>query len=393
MVRKLLKWIGYILLAFVLLLAIFAAFNWTLARNMAKIGGAKITQIDRFAPRETVRGCPAQPPATDAGLLPAATFAAMKRYSDGQGGVGLIVLIDGKIAGEDYAEGADAQTRTLSFSMHKTVVALAVGAAVQDGLIRSIDDPVGDYLSEWKDDQRGKITLRQLLTMSSGLHNYSMSKMEMGAFDMMMGDDVSKRALEAKLDDTPGSIFNYNNVNPQIAGIILSRVLQKAGRGRYADYLSQKIWCPLGNGDASLWLEREGGQPRYFAYLDSALRDWARVGLLIGGNGNFAGKQMLPAQWIAEMTKASAANPRYGLLTWRGSPWVKARRYSREVALTVPHKEAYLADDVVFLDGFGGQRVYIVPSAKLVIARSGETSVTWDDSVLVNTALRGIKTK
>jgi hypothetical protein len=75
---------------------------------------------------------------------------------------------------------------------------------------------------------------------------------------------------------------------------------------------------------------------------------------------------------------------------WRGSPWTKQRRYSREVAMTVPQREAFLADDVVYFDGFGGQRVYIVRSAGLVIARSGEPDADWDEGALVNLALRGL---
>jgi CubicO group peptidase (beta-lactamase class C family) len=389
-VRRIFKWLGLLVLALLLLLAIFAAFNWSLVSNMAKTGGAGVTEIAKFEPSETVKGCAAAPLVSVSKPFPAAAFAEMQAYSDRHQGVGLIVLIDGKVAGEVYSKSRSAATRTLSMSMHKTVVALAVGAAIEDGLIKSVDDPLGTYISEWKDDPRGKITVRQLLTMSSGLHNASMAKMEMAAFNMMLGDDISGTALSAALEGKPGATFNYNNVNAQMAGMILSRVLQTAGRGRYANYLSQKIWCPLGNSDAHLWLEHTGGEPRYFAYLDATLRDWAHVGELIRGQGKVANTAILPASWIAEMSQPSAANPGYGLLLWRGSPWVKARRYSKEVSLTVAHREAYLAGDVVFLDGFGGQRVYIVPSAKLVIARTGEPSMTWDDSVLVNIALKAL---
>jgi CubicO group peptidase (beta-lactamase class C family) len=391
MVRKIFKGLGYLILALLVAIALFVAFNWTMVRNMTKVGGAKITDVALFEPAETVKGCAAPPLAATTTPFDAATFAAMKSYSDKQGGVGLIVLIDGKIAGETYRTGANAATRTSSMSMHKTVVAMMVGAAIRDGLIKSVDDPVGFYLDEWKDDPRGKITLRQLLTMASGLHNASMSKNELAAFNLMLGD-VTGAALDAAIDGPPGT-FNYNNVNPQIAGMALSRVLAKAGHGRYADYLSKSLWCPLGNANATLWPEKQGGEPRYFAYLDASVRDWAKIGLLIQNQGQFGGKQILPADWIAEMGKPSASNPGYGLLLWRGSPWVQQRRYSKEVAMTVPHSAPYLADDVLFLDGFGGQRVYVVPSAKLVIARSGEPSMTWDDAVLVNLALKGMGRK
>ena len=88
---------------------------------------------------------------------------------------------------------------------------------------------------------------------------------------------------------------------------------------------------------------------------------------------------------------ASRPNPRYGIQTWLGSPYEPARSYAPDRALQVPQAEPYVADDVVFFDGFGGQRVYIVRSAGLVIVRSGEVSFTWDDGVLVNLALNDLQ--
>ena len=390
MFRKILKWLGFALLALVALIAIYAAMHARAVGNMARVSGASITEVSRYTPAETVKGCPSTPLLTAApDALPAKSFAAMKDWSDKRGGASLIVLIDGKIAGEAYSSGITQATRTQSNSMHKSVVALMIGAAIEAGIIGSVDDPVGKYLDELKGDPRGQITLRQLLSMSSGLHNPSMAKMEGPAMEMMLGN-VSDAALGLPIETKPG-IFNYNNANLQLAGTALSRALKRAGKGRYADFLSQQMWCPLGNGDALLWLEYEGGEPRYFAFLNAAARDWARVGELLRRKGEWNGKQLIPAAWMAEVVKPSAANPNYGLGIWRGSPWAAQRRYSKEVSLTVPQAEAFLADDVYYFDGFGGQRVYVVPSAKLVIARAGTPGKDWDEAALVNIALRGLK--
>jgi CubicO group peptidase (beta-lactamase class C family) len=215
-----------------------------------------------------------------------------------------------------------------------------------------------------------------------------MAKGELAAMNMMLGD-VTDAALGLEADGQRGA-FNYNNGNFQIAGMALSRALKKAGRGDYAAFLSKTLWCPLGNADATLWLEHDGGEPRFFAFLDASVRDWARVGQLIAQKGMWNGKQLISPATMEALAAASPGNPNYGMGIWRGSPWTKARRYSREAAFVATHGEAYLADDVLYLDGFGGQRVYIVPSAGLVISRSGETSMTWDDAVLVNEALRGM---
>ena len=389
MIRKILKWIGWLLLALVGALALFVAFNWTLVHNLVTIGQPKASEVAKFQPTQVVKGCAPTEQTRDTATLPAASFAEMKAYSDKHQGIGLIVMVDGKVVGEDYRSGASAATRVASQSMHKTVVAMMIGAAINDGLIKSVDDPVGDYIQEWRNEPRGQISLRQLLSMSSGLENPSMAKMEMAAMHMMMGE-VSDATLNLQIEEKPGK-YNYGNGNFQLAGMALSRALKSAKGGDYAAYLAKKIWCPLGNADASLWLEGDGGEPRYFAFLDASVRDWARVGELIRNRGAWNGKQLIPTAWIDEMVKPSASNPNYGLGIWLGSPWTKARRYSRSSTFTALQSAPFLADDVWFLDGYGGQQVYIVPSAKLVISRSGETSQSWDDAILVNSALKGLQ--
>ncbi len=384
-----LRWFGAALLLLVAAIGVFALCNRTLASNLVRTSSATIADIDRFEPRATVKGC------TGGAALPTAPgppamFAAAQRYSDSEQGRGLIVLVDGKIAYERYAPGFAVETRTLAMSMHKSVLALLIGNAIRDGLIGSADDPVGRYLDEWKDDPRGRITLRQLMTMSGGLRNPAMGKFEFDAFEIALGDEATAAALDAPAVERPDTRFNYTSVNAQLIGTVIDRVARRGGRGSYAHYLSQSLWCPLGNSDALLWLDRPGGDPRYFAYLDATLRDWARVGQLMLDRGRANGRQVVAADWIDAMVAPSPRNPNYGLLVWRGSPWVKARPYNREIAMTVPQREAFVADDVVYFDGFGGQRVYVVPSRRIVIARIGEMSMSWDESALVNAVLRAL---
>ena len=390
MFRKTLKWLGFLLLALLAIVAIYLAVHARAVNNMVRVMGKPITDVSVFTPAEAVKGCPGPAlAAAPEGTLPAATFTAMQDWSNKHGGVGLVVLVNGQLAGEAYARGVTAQTRTQSNSMHKSVVAMLMGAALADGIVKSADDPVGNYIPALKDDPRGKITLRQLLSMSSGLKNPSMAKMESPALELMLGN-VSAGALSLPIETEPGT-FNYNNANLQLAGTALANAVQRAGKGRYADYLSQKVWCPLGNRDGQLWLEFADGQPRYFAYLNASLQDWARVGELLRRGGEWNGQQLIPTDWIAAITAPSAGNANYGMGIWRGSPYLPKRRYSKEVAMTVPQREAFLADDVVYFDGFGGQRVYVVPSAGLVIARAGEPRIDWDEGALVNLALRGLK--
>ncbi|MEM6681292.1 MAG: serine hydrolase [Pseudomonadota bacterium] len=390
--KRFFKFIGSILGLLIVGVVIIAALNWTTITNFRRTTEAGVKDVEIFQPRTIVAGCEA-PPLDSFGAdtpLPADAFAEMKAYSDGFGGVGLMVLIDGKIAAEAYSGDADQTTKTFSYSMHKSVMGLLYGAAIADGVIGSIDDPIGQYLPGWADDPRGQIPLRAFLTMSSGLESPGFTTLR--GLRVNFSSGVTKAALTSPVQSAPLETFEYKGVDSQLAGAALNAALIKAGKGPYRRYLSEKIWCPIGASDASLFPENPEGDPRFYAYLDATLRDWARVGLMVLGNGAFAGEQLIPAEWVSEATASSKTNPIYGLQIWRGTPYVAERAYSTTSPLRVPQKEPFLAEDVIYFDGFGGQRVYVVPSANMVIVRTGEPTYAWEESTLVNTALRALET-
>ena len=381
--------IGLLLIA----AGVFAAFNWTMVRNMATAGGKPNVQTDHLNAQQSVKGCGvrALPNQTgDAAISPAAT-ARMQAFSDKHKGLGLIIMKDGRVIYERYAAGVTGTLPTQTFSMNKTVTGLMTGILLSEGIVPAIDAPLGATLPEWAGDRRQAITLRHLLTMSSGLHNPAMAKGDWAAMKLLLSDEVEETALSIAADKAPGTEFRYKNGDPQIVGAILRRAIAKAHDGEsYASYLSRTLWCGVGNGPATLWSESATGAPRFYAGLQAGLEDWARLGQLILDQGRVGDRQIVPADWIAQMTAASASNPNYGFLIWRGNPDGTARAYSPEAGMTATHSAPYQAGDVVFFDGFGGQRVYIIPSAKLVIARTGETDMTFDDAPLVNLALDGM---
>jgi CubicO group peptidase (beta-lactamase class C family) len=115
-----------------------------------------------------------------------------------------------------------------------------------------------------------------------------------------------------------------------------------------------------------------------------------RVGRLILEQGRVGEDQIVPASWIAEMTKPAATNPNYGLQVWLGSPPGRERRYNDRTVKAL-HSEPFATNDMIYIDGFGGQRVYIVPSQELIIVRTGEAVFDWDDAVIPNAILRGLR--
>ncbi|MEO0412566.1 MAG: serine hydrolase [Pseudomonadota bacterium] len=393
--RKVLKVFGWAIVGLLCIGGVALAMNWTLARNMVVTRGAGITDVELYTPRQVVQGCagPKLEYYAENTPIPADVFAQMNAFSLEEGGAGLIVMVDGKVVGEAYRDGLDASTKTLSMSMHKSILGLVYGAALADGVIGSLDDRVGQYIEEWSDDPRGDIPLRAFLTMSSGLRNPSFIDDTWEAMTFNLSDKVTKTALTMQPRKKPFEEFWYKGIDSQIAGAALNRAIQAAGKGAYNDYLSEKIWCPIGAGDALLWSETKEGDPRFFAFLEATARDWARIGQMILDKGTFMGKNVLPESYIEAYKTPSQTNPNYGLQTWLSTPYLAERPYNPEGGLTVKQSAPHLAEDVLFFDGYGGQRVYVVPSAGLVIARTGDVNLQWDDAVLVNLALEALQNR
>jgi len=336
---------------------------------------------------ELVRGAPAHAlPVGSGGVRPEA-LAAAQAISDQYGGSSLLVWRGGALVYERYAEGFGPQTPLATFSMAKSVLGLMFGLAVAKGVV-SLDDQVSRHVEEWRGDPRGAITLRQLMQMRSGLKVYPLSLTNPGAYALLFGRDITKTVLETPLVDTPGEAFEYANVNCFVAGLALDRALSRAGEGRYVEFLSRELWRPLGQSDAMIDVDGPKGVPRFFAGLNAPARDWLRLGLLFVQDGRVNGRQIVPSEWLRSMITPSP-NPSYGLFIWIGNPWVPLRSYGPYVKAKAPCKEPFLASDMVYFDGAGGQRVYASANLKLVVVRTGKQALDWDDSALPNAVIRG----
>ena len=359
-----------------------------------KAGAASVLDVDVFQPQAEIGArCSEQPlPVATQPNSPALAAALVEAdaYSRSADGVGLLVLRNGEKIFDSYVDGSGPKTPTNSYSMHKSVLAMVIGQAIFDGVIGSLDDPVGKYIAEWRDDPRGEMTLRDVLTMSSGIKYYAFGEAGSKSLRLSFDSDINAVALEYPLEGEPGKEFLYQNVNSQIAGFALDRALKSAGKGGYPSYLEDRIWCPVGNGRAHLWLDRPDGSAHYAAGLFAGMESWARLGELLRNDGMVGEDQVLASGWAKEMATPAATNPNYGLHLWIGGPADGVRRYSAASPMTVKHSAPYAAQDVVFFDGFGGQRVYVVPSAGLTIVRTGEVNMGYDDAIIVNLLLSAV---
>ncbi len=337
-------------------------------------------------PTDPVRGgpVPALVVATEAArTIPAAVLDQAVEAAAKTEAYSLLVWQGGALQLEKYWPGHDAKSFTSTQSMHKSVLAILVGIAIEQGLIKSVDDPTANYIEEWAGDERRHITIRQMLQQSSGIDFPGFP----AVIDMTIGDRLAQITFEQGVLAPPGMQFDYTNINPEVLGILLERVSGMS----YAEYLSKNLWQHLSDDDATVLLDMETTRtPRTFCCLDTTARAWLRLGLLHLDHGRVGQRQVVPEQWMRDIITPSARNPNYGYLTWLGSTYEKERRYNRKSAATAFHSEPFAAPDVIYFDGFGGQRVYIVPSKQLVIVTTGPLRQEWDDALLPNLIIRGM---
>ena len=321
---------------------------------------------------------------------PEAVFADAIAYAGETESYALLIWHDGALVLEHYFPGYGAEVRAEPASMHKSVLGLVTAKALEEGHIASPDTPIGTYIPEWSADPRGDITVRQLLTMSSGLAPLSYVGGDDAPARKFMAGGLNAREtlLNLKTEEADAPHFHYINTVSQL----LLMVVENATDTPYAQYLSEKIWRPIGADDAYVYNFEEGGFPRGYASLLARPLDWLRLGLLVKDDGRFAGSQIIDAKLVRKLKSGSQYNADYGWQIWRGESWTEQRFYNEEGAgFSVTHSAPFAVDDLVYFDGFGGQRVYTSQSEDLVIVRLGNTSTVWDDARLPNSVIAALE--
>ena len=273
---------------------------------------------------------------------------------------GLLVIKDGVILAERYGYDRKPAERFHSYSMAKTVVGMLMGIAISEGKIASIDDLAEKYVPELKGHPYGQTTLRNLLTMSSGV---AFSEHYDGK------DDVTKLAMKTIGQQGPGGAdsvkdftnrerpagikFSYSSAESEVLGLVVRAATGKT----LSDYLSEKIWIPMGAESDAYWLIDAGGYELGYMGINATLRDWGRLGVLLANYGALDGKQIIPAAWVKEATSVNAPHLEVGVATqWNG--------YGYQTWLIRKGTPMFA------LFGLRGQAVYVDPVSKLVIVHT-----------------------
>ena len=297
-------------------------------------------------------GVEIDPPAPPSG---AEDDRAFDEFLRGTGTLGFVVLDDDLLVYERYFGGADRQTRQTSFSVAKSFLSTLIGIAIDEGLIGSVTDPVTEYLPELseRDPRFERITLRDLLTMSSGIRYEEQSlPLPWGDdVDTYYGTDLRDLGLSAtQIVRPPGQEWLYNNYNPLLLGLVLERATGKS----VSDYMARRLWQPLGaEADATWSLDSEGsGFEKMESGLNATPVDYARLGELFLHAGEWNGQRIVSEDWVREATAADVTTDPAGHYQYFW--WIDTQRPDRFYAL-----------------GNFGQYIYVAPDAGAVIVRNG----------------------
>ena len=283
--------------------------------------------------------------------------AAMLAYLQQHGTAAFVVAHQGAILHEQYFAPYNADSRTNSFSMAKTITTLQVGLAVQQGVISSFDAPLTEQILEYAQDPRGqKATVAQLSAMKSGhdwTENYYLPLNV--TTELYYGLDAQDVVLRQGFEREPGSAYEYSSGSTQLLGVFLKRALAAKAPGlTISEHLSRSLWKPLGmSHDAIYTLDRpeaEGGMERTYCCIFATAKDYARIGQLLLQDGQWQGKPLLDKAFVERIRQPDLV-PFYGHSLWMD--W--------------QYKHPFYS-----LQGHQGQYVIVVPSKQLVVVRVGQ---------------------
>lgn len=276
-------------------------------------------------------------------------------YLAKQRAAGIVILQDGQIRFEKYGLGFGPSGRWTSFSVAKSFTSTLVGAAIQDGYIKSLDDKVSQYIPGLKGSAYDDVSIRQLLTMSSGVQwneDYEDPNADVAKFNNAEPED----GLDATVSymrhlpraHPPGEVWHYNTGETNLIGVLVSSATKKP----LAQYLQEKVWQPAGMEAPATWLLSKTEHEIAGCCLQAATRDYARFGLFVLSGGKAGGKQIVPADWFAQATvkqkDIGTPGKGYGFQWWTYD------------------------NGAVAAQGIFGQGIFIDPKRRLVIASNAD---------------------
>ncbi len=279
------------------------------------------------------------------------------------GTTGLMVVADGKVAFEQYYQGNTAQTEAISWSLGKSFMSSLIGFALADGSIKSLRDPVSDYVPALNEGGYAGVPIQDVLEMSSGIdfnEDYANPDSSINVLGqrIFLGQTTDDWIAQRKRARAPGTEHYYSSIDTQVLGMVL-----KAATGKsVAQYMQEKLWSPMGTEGDARWVTDAHGVVLAFAGLNARLRDYARFGqLYLDGGRNLRGEQVLPQEWVGMSVKPRTPYLQPGREMEHGNP-----RLGYAYQWWVPKG----GEGEFTAIGVYGQFIYVNPMRRVVIAKN-----------------------
>lgn len=269
--------------------------------------------------------------------------------------IALVVIKNGALHREEYWDDYSENSLSGSFSVAKSITSILIGCAIKEGKIKSIDQPVGDFIPEFGQGEKAAITLRHLLTMTSGTDfDESYANPFSVTTKIYYGNKLQATAIGVGMETKPGTLHKYKSGDTQLLGI----VLEKATSKKIAAYASEKLWQPIGAENDALWsTDDTHGLAKAFCCFNTNARDFARIGQLMLDSGHWKGNTILDSAFYAESITPCNVTDEIG----------KACNYYGFQWWLVPDSKG-----VFYARGILGQYVIVIPEHKTVIVRLGK---------------------
>jgi len=293
---------------------------------------------------------------------------------------GFLVIKDGRIVIERYYLGANENSLLTSWSVAKSFTSTLVGIAIAEGKIASVDDPITNYVPELKESGYDGVPIGMILQMSSGIRFVEEYLKSTSDSEMMWDRGMVKnseplndyvRSLQRAVP--PGTQFTYKGADTQALGWMVARAT-----GRHlADYLSEKVWAPLGTEHDATWLTDaagDQGMEAAFCCINATLRDFGRFGLLFLNRGRWQGRQLVPDSWVASATVPLSPQVEMGKL-YKGYPL----GYGYQWWAFAGQDHAFSGQGIYF------QFLYVNPVQRIVIVKTSAFDTPWDAALAAET--------
>jgi len=300
-------------------------FRFTDAPQKERIGKTRVSKIDSFASKNN--------------------------------SIAFLIIRNDSLLFERYYQNYTESSTVASFSMAKSYTSALVGAAIDDGFIKSVEDPITTYITELK-SRNGfeRIKIKHLLQMTSGIRGPESYWNPLGyAAKLYYGRNLRNYISHLKIgtDFAPGTHWTYSSINTELLGLIVERTSGKS----LTEYLNEKIWKHIGAEFDASWStdKKKNGLEKTFCCLNAKARDFAKFGKLYLQKGNWNGQQLIPQKWVEE--SITPTKEEGGTLFYKYQWWIGRNCF--------------------FAEGILGQFIYVNPKKKIIMVRLGNKELDW----------------